>query len=123
MKVALMWRWAALAGYLGLIAWIMLWNTLIAPPAEKWVAVVLLVLLTPLLVGLRGMLHGRRYTHGWVSMLSLLYFVVGIGDAYADPVDRPYGILMILLSLTLFVGSIGYVRLSGERIKEKGERE
>lgn len=114
MSPAQRWRGLALAGYFGLLGWILLWNTVIAPPDRKWLALLLAVLTLPLLAGLRGMLHARHYTHAWVGMLSLLYFVLGVGDAYADPVDRPYGLVMIVLSLMLFAGTIGYIKTQGK---------
>lgn len=122
MNTSRLWRWTALSGFLGLIGWITVWNSLVSPPDSRLVAPLLIVLLSPLLVGLRGMLHRRRYTHGWVGMLALFYFVLGVGDAYADPVDRPYGLVLIALSVMLFAGAIGYIK-SGARIKTQGERE
>lgn len=109
-RTALFWRWSALLGYLGLLGWIVLWQAFIAPSAVYPVALTLIVLLAPLLCALRGMLHGRRYTHQWMSMLSLFYFALGTADAYADPVDRPYGLVLLGLSLVVFAASIGYIR-------------
>jgi len=103
-------RYCALGAYLGLIAWILIWNSLIAPSTTFPVALILLFLLLPLLAGLRGMLHGRRYTHAWVSMLTLLYFIIGVSDAYADPDSRIYGWGLIILSLLLFAGTIVFIR-------------
>lgn len=123
MTMTHLWRWIALSGFLGLIGWITVWNCVVSPPDKRVIALLLIVLLTPLLAGLRGMLYCRRHTHGWVGMLALFYFVLGVGDAYADPADRVYGLVMIALSLMLFAGTIGYIRMTaGKRVNDKGER-
>ena len=105
-------RRLALGGYLALLVLILAWNTVVAPSQRYPVALILIVLLVPMLVPLRGLLHGRRYTHAWSSMLSLAYFVIGVGDAYSDPIDRLYGWLMIVFSLAWFTGAVLYVKTS-----------
>lgn len=103
-------RWLALGGYLSLLALILIWNTVMAPSDRYPVALILIVLLVPMLFPLRGLLYGRRYTYAWTSMLSLAYFVIGVSDAYSDPVDGLYGWLMIVFSLSWFTGAVLYVR-------------
>lgn len=106
----LLWRHIALWSYLGLMAWILLWNAIILPSTQYPTAIILFVLLVPLLFAVRGVLYARKYTHGWLSMLSLFYFVLGVGDAYADPADRIYGWVLIVLSVALFSGTVLFVR-------------
>ena len=102
-------RYIALYSYLGLIAWILLWNVL-SPSTTYPVSLILILLLAPLLVLMRGILHANRYTHAWASMISLFYFALGVSDAYADPSNRIYGIGLIILGLLWFAGSIAYIR-------------
>jgi uncharacterized membrane protein len=109
---AMLSRNTSLTAYLGLFVLIIVWNIIFAPPEKYPLALVLVPMLIPLLFPLRGMLHGRRYTYAWSSMLALLYFIVGVADAYSDPVDRIYGLLMITLTTGWFTGAILYVRLS-----------
>lgn len=113
----IVYRWLALGGYLSLLALILVWNTVIAPSDRYPVALILIVLLVPMLFPLRGLLYGRRYTHAWTSMLSLAYFVIGVSDAYSDPVDRLYGWLMIVFSLSWFTGAVLSVR-TGRNLKK-----
>lgn len=115
LKNTILWRNIALTAYLGLFVLIIVWNIFIAPPEKYPRALILIVLLIPLLFPLRGMLHGRRYTYAWSSMLSLLYFILGVADAYSDPVDRVYGLLMMALGIGWFGGAILYVRLGRSR--------
>lgn len=109
-------RWAhgaAVAGHLGLIALLLAWFTVIAPPAERGYVAPLLVLLTgPLALGLRGILHGRRYTCAWTSLLSLGYFIHGAAVYAGDGAHRWLGAVEAVLSLLLFTGCVVYVRLS-----------
>lgn len=103
----------ALGGFLGLLATILLWHAWLKPPGKYPVALILIVLLVPLLIPLRGLLHGRTYTHAWASMLSLFYFCLGIMHAWSEPAARGYGISLTVCSLLFFCGAICYVRYSG----------
>lgn len=81
------------------------------------VAGALIVLVGPLLLPLRGLLHGRPHTHIWTSFLALFYFAVGIFHA-AGPMIRPWlAWLAIGFSLLLFTGVLLYAR---SRVREAG---
>jgi len=69
-------------GYFVLLALLLNWLTWLSPPRGVPVALALVLLTVPLLFPLRGLLHGRPYTHAWTSFLALLYFAFGI-DAVA----------------------------------------
>lgn len=112
-------RVAALSGYFGLLSLLMLWNTWLAPSRYFPVALVLLVMVGPLLLPLRGLLHGRPYTHAWTSYLALAYFMHGIGQAYAVPSERTPALLEVLFSLALFLGAIFYARFRGRELKNQ----
>ena len=116
-----LWRLTTLLAYLGLIALILVWNTLIDPPERPAVSLVLIILLGPLLFPLRGLLHGRRYTHAWSSMLALAYFILGITGAYTSTKDQTYDVLMVILSLVWFAGAIVYVRTTVPTDKTTGK--
>jgi uncharacterized membrane protein len=103
-------RYLALTGYFGLLALLLLWNAWLAPSRHFPVAMVLIVMLVPLLLPLRGLLHGRPYTHAWTSFLSLLYFTHGVVEAYSNPAERHYAVLETLFSVALFLGAIFYVK-------------
>ncbi len=102
-----------LVGYFGLFSLLMSWFTWLSPPENIPRVVLIVLLVVPLLFPLRGILHGKRYTHQWVSFLSLFYFCVGV-DAWFNPGrgDAWLGALTVLFSLLLFVGSILYARYS-----------
>lgn len=112
-KLALV-RWLTLSGYALLLLLLVMWYGVWSPSSLP-LALVLSILLIPLLFALVGMLKGNVYTHAWMSMLILFYFVHGIGEAWTTPEDRIYAITEIILSLLIYVGSMAYVKLSSAK--------
>ena len=112
MNRTLLARTATLTGYFGLIALLFAWQLWLSPPKLP-VGFVLLFLVGPLLFPLRGIVAGRPKSHFWASLLALFYIVHGIGEAYAVGPDRPLAIIEIVLSITLYVGALMYVRCKG----------
>lgn len=109
-RMSQFWYATALMGYLGLFGLLLLWLGWLEPPRQLPVALALILLAGPLLLPLRGLLHGRPHTHAWSSFLALFYFVVGVFNV-AGPMERPWlAWLEIGFSLLLFLGAILYVR-------------
>ncbi len=108
-------RWSALVGYFGLLSITLAWNTWISPSAQIPRALILLCLLTPLLLPLRGLLHGNPYTHAWTAFIALFYFILGVSSVAIEQ-ERTYGALQIIASLTLFWGCIFYARYKGKQL-------
>lgn len=105
-------RTATLTGYFGLIVLLLAWQLRLSPSTLP-AGLVLLVLIGPLLLPLRGLLQGRPKSHFWASLLALLYLLHGAGEAFATPQDRPLAIMEITLALCLYIGALSYVRLKG----------
>lgn len=101
----------ALTGFFGLFVLLMLWHTQFAPSARFPVALVLLVTVTPLLLPMRGLLHGNPKSCAWAAYVSLIYFIHGSTEAYVNATERLYSVLEIVFSLMLFLGATFYVRL------------
>jgi uncharacterized membrane protein len=112
MKPAAAFYSLTLAGFFGVLTTILLWHAWLAPPGKYPVALLLILLLGPLLLPMRGLLHGRTYTHAWASMLSLFYFCLGIMHAWSEPAARGYGVALTVFSLMFFSGAICYVHYS-----------
>lgn len=104
----------ALTGFFGLFALLMLWNTVLAPSTRFPVALMLLISVTPLLLPMRGLLDRDRKSCAWAAYISLIYFIHGCTETYANPAERLYASLEILLSLMLFIGTTLYVRFAGK---------
>ncbi|MCK5898461.1 MAG: DUF2069 domain-containing protein [Methylococcales bacterium] len=99
----------ALTGYFGLFFLLMLWYTVLAPSLFFPVTLSLLIMITPLLLPLRGVLHARPKSCAWAAFLSLLYFTHGSIEAYVDPEHRFLAIAEIIFSLLLFLGASFYL--------------
>jgi len=106
---------AALAGFFGLFALLMLWHTVLAPSTHFPVALVLLVVVTPLLLPMRGLLDRKPKSCAWAAYVSLIYFLHGTAEAYVNTDERLYAGLEIVLSLMLFFGTAFYVRFAGKQ--------
>jgi len=102
----------AVTAYLSLIPLLLLWLIWLAPLPAGATSPALLILLGPLLIPLRGILHGRRYTIAWTSMLILLYFLHGVAAAAGGGRAAWLGGTEIVLALGYFGLAIRYVRLS-----------
>jgi uncharacterized membrane protein len=110
-------HYAALTGYFGLFGLLMLWNTVLAPSSRFPVAMVLLVLVTPLLLPLKGLLSANLKSCAWTAYLSLIYFIHGTGEVYSNENERLLASLEVIFSLLLFFGATFYVRFSGRARK------
>ena len=87
------------------------WELWLAPlrPGGSWLALKALPLLPPLM----GILHGRRYTYQWASMLILAYFAEGAMRAFGDSgASAALALAEALLSLVFFVSAVLYARLT-----------
>ena len=111
-------RFVTLVGYFGLLGLLLLWALWLAPHPRYPTALVLIVSVGPLLFPLRGLLHGRTYTHAWTSFLALFYFVLGVDNIAAAQAPPWLAWLELFLSLTLFIGCLSYVRLRGRELRQ-----
>lgn len=104
--------WLAACGLLiALILLCVAWELILAPlrPGGSWLVLKVLPLLAPLF----GVLHGRRYTFQWSSLLIWAYFAEGAVRAYSD--SGPAALLAgveIALSLAYFAAAVLYLRAS-----------
>jgi len=110
-------HYAALTGYFGLFGLLMLWNTVLAPSSHFPVAMVLLFVVTPLLVPLKGLLNANLKSCAWAAYISLIYFIHGTGEAYSSADERLLASLEVVFSLLLFFGATFYVRFTGRAKK------
>jgi uncharacterized membrane protein len=93
---------------LALIMLCLVWESWLAPlrPGGSW----MMLKAVPLLFPLRGILHGRRYTYQWSSMLVLLYLTEGVVRATDPGWAGVCAQIETLLSLILFAGILAYAR-------------
>jgi uncharacterized membrane protein len=100
---------AACAAWIGLILLGLSWETFLAPlrPGGSW----LVLKVVPLLAPLMGLLHGRRYTFKWSSLLVWAYVVEGAVRVASDPgPSARLAILEIALAGAFFTAAVAYLR-------------
>ena len=117
-RITLAYRATALASHLALLALLLNWFTWLAPPERTPIALVLIVTTIPLLFPLRGLLHGRLYTHAWTSFLALPYFILGVDAVAAGSEPTWLGWAAIVSSTTLFIATVGYTRCRGRELRQ-----
>ena len=102
---------AATASLAALFVLCLLWELWLAPlrPGGSFIALKAL----PLLLPLRGLWRGQRYTYQWASMLILAWFAEGVTRAVAEHgTSQVLAICEALLSAVFFAATIAYARLS-----------
>jgi uncharacterized membrane protein len=103
---------AWLGGCASLIALILLclaWELWLAPlkPGGSWLVLKALPLLLPLF----GILHGKRYTFQWMTLLIWMYAAEGATRAMTDTgVSAKLAVLEVALALAFFGAAVAYVR-------------
>ncbi len=108
----------ALASYFGLMITLISWITLPDHSDNYPTGALLIIALVPLLFPLRGLLHGRPYTHAWTTFLMLLYFTHGVGEVYSADGLHLYASLEVLFSSLTFVSSITFIKLNAKMQRE-----
>jgi uncharacterized membrane protein len=88
------------AAYLALLLLQILWHGLLPEPtgAQNWVLA--LVASLPLLLPLAGISAGSRRSMTWGSFVAVLYFVIGVMEAWSNPAQRIPAVIQVVLSLT-----------------------
>jgi uncharacterized membrane protein len=102
---------AAIVSLIALIALCLAWELRLAPlkPGGSWLVLKVLPLLAPLF----GILHGRRYTHQWASLLILAYLTEGLVRVTTDAgMMRVMAGLETALATIFFVASVYFARVT-----------
>ena len=111
-------HWLSLAGYFGLIVGIYLWHIVIHKTEHHLISLILLLQLGPLIFPLRGLLHGKIYTHAWSMYLAIFYFVMGVWYASASA-TLGFGLYLVAASLLFLTGTMFYTRLASRAEKSQ----
>lgn len=75
----------------------------------------------PLLMPLFGILHGKRYTHQWSTLLALLYVAEGLVRATSDtlPLSARLAWGETFLAGAFFLSCLYYARLTRPSLRGK----
>ncbi len=110
MDTALLHR-LAVSAFLGLLALMLAWNLWLHPPEQGALrTVALFTLVGPLLLVLRGILQGQRYTLAWSAIIVLIYFVHGVTHIAAPGPTRALSALELALVAAYFTATLMYLR-------------
>ena len=96
---------------IGLLFLCLAWELVLAPlrPGGSMLALKALPLLLPLF----GILRGKRYTHQWTSLLSLMYVAEGVVRGFSDRgASQALAVAETLLAALLFAGCLGHARVT-----------
>jgi uncharacterized membrane protein len=100
---------AACASLIALIFLDVAWELFLAPlkPAGSWMVLKALPLLAPLF----GVLHGKRYTFQWSTLLIWLYAAEGAARAYTDTgLSARLAAAEAVLALVYFSAAVSFLR-------------
>ena len=106
-------RWLSLGSYLGLIAFGMAWAIVLGDIPEQQISFSLLFY-APLLLPLRGILHGRDKSILWGTLLSLLYLLHGGQVWWADADHWHWGALETVLAVTNMISGSFFIRWAAD---------
>ncbi len=112
----------ALTGYFSLFLILMLNIVWLIPSIHFPTALVLLVIVSPLLFPMRGLLNSKTYTYQWASFLSLAYFAHGISEISAHPNSWYAGLLETIAAVIMYLGCILYARVFKQAMKASKRR-
>lgn len=115
-KQTLKFRYLALVGNLGLLAWIAMWQGYISPHPHLNPLTLAIAWSVPLLLPLPGILAGKPYTHAWANFVLMLYFLHAFTILYIDDGERWLAVVELILTTTAFMGNIYYARSRGREL-------
>jgi uncharacterized membrane protein len=100
LKAAQIARWS----YVGLLVLQAVWHGILPTPfgTRNWLLAAIATL--PLLLPLKGVWRGALRAMTWAGYLGMLYLVIGVMEAWANPPQRFASLAQVCL-VTLFVGS------------------
>lgn len=111
---ARLFRILTLTGFFGLMISLTAWIILPIRDASYPTAAWLIIGVVPLLLPLRGILHGKPYTHAWASFMMLFYFTHGVGEVYSTGMQAIYPWLEVVFSTLAFTAMILFIKYNAK---------
>ena len=109
-RTELLLRLSCVALACALLALMVSWYLLIAPPDPLPAWLPLLLLTPPLMIALPGLLRGHVRTFQWLTLALMLYWAHGLTELAANAEVRVLAIAECLLAFALFAACIIYLR-------------
>jgi uncharacterized membrane protein len=106
--------------YLALLLLQVVWHFLLPQPfgAHNWILAVVASL--PLLLPLAGIAKGRFRSMTWGGFLAVLYFVIGVMEAWSNPAQRIPATIQIVLALG-YCGALTHYSRQGSKKYSQAE--
>jgi uncharacterized membrane protein len=104
-------RLIASTSLVALVVLCVVWELWLAPlrPGGSW----LVLKAAPLLFPLFGILHGRRYTYQWSSLLIQIYLLEGLARATSDSgLMQTLAIIEVAIALAFFAATLAYAQVT-----------
>ncbi|MGF1688259.1 DUF2069 domain-containing protein [Photobacterium japonica] len=115
-------HYAALSANLGLIGWVILWQTTLSPHPHLNPWIMAGVWVIPMLLPLPGLLAGRPYTHAWANFILMFYFLHGFTLLWVDEGERWLAVVELLITTLAFICNILFARHRGRELGIKLKR-
>lgn len=88
-----------LVTYLAMLVWQPVWHWLLPQPFGLGNAWLGLLACLPLVIPLRGLLRENYRSMIWAALLLLLYFAIGVMEAWSNPPQRLPALVQVMLPL------------------------
>lgn len=88
-----------LIAYFATLAWQVVWHGLLPPPYGSqniWLAIIACV---PLLIPVIGLVRMKYRSMIWGGLLLMLYFTIGIMEAWSNPPQRLPALVQVTLAI------------------------
>lgn len=96
--------------YVALIVFQPVWHALLPPPAGNGNWVLAALATAPLLIPLPGVLRERLRDLTWAGYLSMLYLIIGVMEAWANPPQRLAALVQVALVVALVASILAFSR-------------
>ncbi len=88
-----------LATYVATLVWQVIWHWLLPPPLGARNGWLTLFACLPLLIPLTGLFRGNYRSMIWAGLLLMLYFTIGIMEAWSNPQQRLPAMVQVALAV------------------------
>lgn len=109
-------RYLALVSHIALLLWVTLWQLVFREEPSYSLTFIFLLYILPLLLPLPGIVRGKPYTHAWANFIVMIYLIHGLTIMYAEPTERWYALVELVLATTMFIGCSVYARKKGREL-------
>ena len=88
-----------LAAYVATLLWQVIWHWLLPAPLGARNGGLTLLACLPLFIPLAGLIRGNYRSMIWAGLLLMLYFTIGIMEAWSNPPQRLPALVQVTLAI------------------------